>query len=52
MSHIYLDNSYTEEQISKMQMTDSPSKIVGDFISMDELKLLRELIETVDRASV
>jgi len=48
MSHIYLENSYTEDQIKKMQTKDSPTKIVSDFISMDELKLLRELIDTVE----
>lgn len=48
MAHIYSDNSYNEEQISKMKMTDTPTKIVDNFISKDELKLLRELINTVE----
>ena len=48
MTHIYSDNSYNEEQIAKMQLTDTPTKVVKDFISSDELKLLRDLIDGVE----
>ena len=46
--HVYLDNSYTDEQITKMQELDSGSWIIKDFISDLELKQLRSLIDKVE----
>ena len=37
MSHYYEKNAYTVEQIAKMQSTNSPTIVVEDFISQDEL---------------
>jgi len=48
MSHIYLNNSYTDEQIAVMQKTDSSSIIVKDFIDLTGLKQLREFIDTIE----
>ena len=46
--HVYLNNSYTDEQIAKMQQLDSGSWIIKDFISDSDLEHLRELIDTVE----
>ena len=48
MAHVYLNNSYTDEQIAVMQKTDSSSIIVKDFIDLNDLRQLRELIDTVE----
>ena len=37
MSHYYEKNAYTDEQITRMQLTDSPTIVVDDFISQDEV---------------
>lgn len=46
--HVYLDNSYTDEQIAAMQQSDSGSWIINDFISDSELEHLRGLINSVE----
>lgn len=48
MAHVYLDNSYNNEQIRKMQSAESDSIIIDNFISQEELKTLRELINSVE----
>ena len=48
MSHYYEKNAYTVEQIAKMQSTNSPTIVVEDFISQDELVELRSMIDTIE----
>jgi hypothetical protein len=46
--HVYLDNSYTDEQIARMQESDSGSWVIDDLISSSDLTELRKLIDTVE----
>ena len=46
--HVYLDNSYTDEQIAKMQSSDSGSWVIDNFISSADVNELRKIIDTVD----
>ena len=48
MSHYYEKNAYTDEQITRMQLTDSPTIVVDDFISQDEVYELRTIIDTIE----
>jgi hypothetical protein len=46
--HVYLDNSYSEDAIVKMQSTDSTGQIFENFISEDEFNLCRRLISSIE----
>ena len=49
MSHSFeLDNSYTNEQIARMQARDSGSWVIDNFVSSSDLNKLRKIIDTVD----
>jgi hypothetical protein len=48
MSHVYLNNRYTEEQIAVMKGTDSSAKIVSDFITQSEVNELQKMISDVE----
>ena len=47
MQHLYIDNRYTDEQVSQMQSCDGPSKNYYDVLSQDELKILQEQITKI-----
>jgi len=52
MYHTYIDNCYTESQVKAMQDKDSGSRTFEDFISLDDLKYLQNMIQKVDYPEV
>lgn len=52
MGHLYINNSYSDEKISKMISCKSACKTIKNFISLAELNALRQAIDLVDYSEV
>lgn len=48
MTHFYEKNAYTDEQIAKMQSTDTPTIVIDNFLSQEEVVELRNIIDTIE----